>query len=95
MDILAVGDIINVTMAATTNYQPAVGVEIIILNNFIDSQNVRWGFTDGVTPTHNYVTGGGGAGQFQNSTKMGITNTLYYENLAIAPDGGFSGIQIK
>jgi hypothetical protein len=94
---MATGDVISVISGAAgaMTYQPAVGVEIIILKNNCGSDNMTYGITDGVNFATSY---------FQASTRnydsdaignrVCITNTNYYTNNS-PNNTGFSGIQIK
>ena len=93
---MAVGDIINQNMTGITAWVPAVGIEVIVVNIFIDNSGGRWGFTNGVWSTTNYsaVTNftnvGGGI------SKIGITNSAYWtQTTGTGATQGFSGIQIK
>ena len=94
---MAVGDVINIKTTGTS-YQPAAGVELMILKVFNDSNyGYRYGFTDGVTYCATYLQGG--SGNYNNAqigNKYGINNTQYYYDSAGASVGqGFSAIQIK
>jgi len=94
---MAVGDVINVN-TTTTSFQPAAGVEIMILRFMNDSNyGIRYGFTDGVNTCTTYLQGGtANYNNAQIGNKFGITNTNYwYDQAGAATKQGFSGIQIK
>jgi|TARA_R110002110_G_scaffold389539_2_gene601870 hypothetical protein len=92
---MAVGDAINVYLHTASTFQPASGVEIMVLAPFITDGSSYVGFTDGTASNtarqhiyHNY----GGVGSTQ---RWVITNTDYYYVIAATAFFGFSGIQIK
>ncbi len=93
---MTVGDIVNLPMNGSTNYTPAVGIEIMILKIFMDNAYGDVGITNGVITADNHwnisTTGSTGAG---NGTKFGITNTYYLKCSNGGVLNGFSGIQIK
>ena len=97
---MAVGDVINEVMPSTTTFQPAAGVEIIILSVFGGADTSwQWGFTDGSDFARKYQSYNGGTPGYTISsmgTKLGITNTMYYTcDSTDTVSRGFSGIQIK
>ena len=88
---MAVGDIINFNGDSASSYQPAAGIEIMVLMIYINNTAMWWGMTDGTTVTRNYSNDYG-----KNTfTKYGITNTQYFYLDAIRTATGFSGLQIK
>ena len=97
MDILAVGDLLSgifTTVGSNVSFQPAAGVEIIILSLHGDS-TCRAGLTNGVTISDSIASNSSTFGQGFN-TKIGINNTNYlnmYTNGPTPPS--YSGIQIK
>jgi hypothetical protein len=94
---MTVGDVININMSGTDNYQPAAGVEIMVLKTFMgDNGSNRYGFTDGTQSTNLfYQPSTFRYDQAGIGTKFGITNSQYYYNTSTAAEKGFSGIQIK
>jgi len=94
---MTVGDVININMSGTNNYQPAAGVEIMVLKTFMgDNGSNRYGFTNGTNPTSLYYQPSTYRyDQAGIGTKFGITNSQYYYNTSASPEKGFSGIQIK
>jgi len=104
---MAAGDIVNIHMTgvypAGTTYQPAAGVEIIILSMMLNTANTTVGFTDGANYAKN-IFSQVAAGSTSNASyqsgepfkqKFGITNAQYLKNDSGATNKGFSGIQIK
>jgi len=98
---MAVGDIINVQMASSTSYQPAAGVEIVVIKVFVGSPgSLEYGLSDGTSNyCKNYHAFNGGTPGYDSPSfgnKYGITNTLYMLNTSSQTNNrGFSGIQIK
>ena len=104
---MAAGDIVNVQVIgvypAGTTYQPAAGIEIIVLQSLVKTGNTYVGIFDGATHAYNMVSviasGGSNNNPFQSylplSMKLGITNTEYYKNDSAAANKGFSAIQTK
>jgi len=94
---MAVGDIIQISLASGTNsFQPAAGVEIIVLKNLMDSVVGRYGFTDGAVNTTVYHSVGTSTyDQAGLGTKTAFTNAQYYYNDAAASNHGCCAIQIK
>ena len=97
---MAAGDVINVNMSGTFNFQPAAGVAIFVLRTFMNNdwdnaKNV--GFQDGVTTTTNFaVTISSTPTRSLDTSRFAINNTNYYYNNSSQPViKGFSGIQIK
>ena len=89
---MASGDIINVSTVTTGTYQPAAGIEIIVLCPLCANSSFV-GVTNGVQPMtiyYEYNIGGS-----PNMNKFGITNTFYYYTSDVTADSGLSGIQIK
>jgi len=94
---MAVGDIINgvdPTVASYVYFQPAAGVEIMIMFSGGAGTSVTSGIYDGVnlgtfktTDNADYSEGG--------NVRIGITNTIYYAMYAGSGSLGYSGIQIK
>jgi hypothetical protein len=97
MDILAAGDVINITMDGLTAYQPAAGVEIYVLKTFrANTWGVYVGFQNGVTTSSNYNGATNStANRAADWNKFCITNAEYYYVSASVAGSGFSGIQIK
>ena len=90
MDILAVGDIVNANLGGTGAYQPAAGIEIVLLTPLGNTGN--YGFTNGVTNTYVYQeVGNAGRPMY----KIGITNSQYFYTSTAVAYSGLSGIQIK
>lgn len=92
--VLAVGDIISQvkTSSGTLTYQPAAGVEIIITavfqyNGSAHNIGIR-------TAAHESYAATGGVTD-QLSTKIGITNTVYFHISGGSYKAGFTGIQTK
>lgn len=93
MDILAVGDIINfMATGGVTTYQPASGVEIMILRVMVNATITEAGTTDGINKAVDYY--GAAVPYVYMVPKLGITNTMYY-TMSTGSNRGFSGIQIK
>ena len=93
---MVVGDIINQNMTGLTIWQPALGVEIMILQVLADNSTGRSGFRDAATITNNYANPGNGYYYDPTRTKLGITNANYFHSsFGTGATQGFSGIQIK
>jgi len=93
---MAVGDIIQISLpSGTNNFQPAAGVEIIVLKNLMDSVTGRYGFTDGAVNTTVYHGLNSGYDQAGLGTKTAFTNAQYYYNDAAHSNHGCCAIQIK
>jgi hypothetical protein len=87
---MAVGDIINIDSGS---YQPAAGIEIIVLIVFRGNNTGSHGLTDGASTITNYGTGDSATSSLtKTALRFGLTNTWYLNG---APLQGFSGIQIK
>ena len=99
---MTAGDVVNllsaIPVASATNYQPAVGVEVVVLSGMgLDSQN-RFGLFNGTLyAMWSSITSN--AGWRDGFGKMTINNTNYLQmqntDAANIQNGGFSGIQIK
>ena len=93
---MAVGDVINGISAAATQYdfQPAVGVEIIVMCAGVYNNYVK--FTNGIVES-NVASFNSTGGSQNQAPKMPINNALYLRMLAgsAGQPGGWSGIQIK
>ncbi len=83
---MTVGDIITGTTGA---FQPAAGVEIIILTIFNKNNTLDVGVQNGVS---NMFNAKGNYNYPFNQDKIGITNSWNYYN---SGGFGFTGIQIK
>ena len=90
---MAVGDSINVNMSTTNAFQPASGVEIMVLYSFFEASSGYVGFQDGTLITSNHHP----AADYNQwlDCKFPITNTNYYYNNSLQAQSGFAGIQIK
>ena len=90
---MAVGDAVNFYSHATATFQPASGVEIMVLTIFTYSHSNYFGITNGTDIASNYS----GINYTNNTTssKYVITNTDYYYHNSPTHESGFSGIQIK
>ena len=93
---MAVGDSVNQSLHSSTSFQPASGVEIMVLKAF-NGGDTDWyyGITDGTNNalhyTHYSYSNTGAIGE-----KFTITNTMYfYISSNTSSNKGFSGIQIK
>jgi hypothetical protein len=98
---MAKGDIIadlqSIGNGGTLIYQPAVGVEVIMMTIGINGDaNNSFKMTDGTI--HTLIAGGGHLAVLGGVVKYGVTNTVY---LRLQNDAGstlslgFSGIQSK
>jgi len=93
---MAAGDVVNGISAAATQYdfQPAVGVEIIVMCAGVYNTWVK--FTNGIVESNlsSLNTSGGASNQ---PPKMPINNALYLRMSAgsAGQPSGWSGIQIK
>jgi hypothetical protein len=95
---MAVGDIISSIFASgvVQNFQPAVGVEIIVTSGLGKQADVRFGLTDGVSDAWNVFAATTTTGARDSANiKIGITNTNYLYLLADSSSVAFTGIQIK
>tara|TARA_R110002051_G_scaffold136356_1_gene209016 strand:+ start:682 stop:948 length:267 start_codon:yes stop_codon:yes gene_type:complete len=88
---MVAGDIVNWISNTATTYQPAVGVEIIILVPFLNANAAECGIYNGVNKATAYYAAND---DLTIISKIGITNTNYYLMTTLT-QGGFSGIQIK
>ena len=89
---MTVGDLVFFNATSATTYQPAAGVEIIILSIFVsNSATTYYGtFQSGLVRNRNYS-----AQLPYANNKFGITNTDYFEFNVLNGNTGFCGIQIK
>jgi|TARA_R110000796_G_C14322623_1_gene408037 hypothetical protein len=92
---LAVGDIINVSTNGVTSWQPAAGIEIIVLKTFSGASPAYMGMSNGTVNPNSYYDRSDTSNSSGTGIKYGITNTLYYYNSINGTESGFSGIQIK
>jgi hypothetical protein len=95
---LTVGDIVNISMTGVNSYQPASGIEIIVLMNFSGSVTMYYGHTDGVQDTAQFFAGSASTPNYINpvlGNKSGFTNARYYYNTSAHALKGFSGVQTK
>lgn len=97
MEILASGDVVNITMDGLTSYQPAAGVELFILKTFrANVWAVYVGFQNGVTTSSNYSSAAPtAANRAADWSRFAITNAEYYYVSAATTNSGFSALQIK
>ena len=97
MEILAAGDVVNITMDGLTSYQPSLNTELFILKTFrANVWNVYVGFQNGVTTSSNYSSSAATVGnRAADWSKFAITNAEYYYVNASTTNSGFSAIQIK
>ncbi len=94
---MAVGDVISaVWTGGAHTFQPAVGVEIIIMYANANGSGGNWGMTDGVNNAVQHSGSWSTANNFgltaQLQARIPINNTNYFSASA---SGGYSGIQIK
>ena len=92
---MVAGDLVPIISGVAFTYQPAAGVEIVIMKNHHSSGTFSYGLTNGVTTATNYLVA---VSITYDSAATGnrvcITNTNYYTNSA-GSGTGFSGIQTK
>lgn len=86
------GDVVNWCSNGATTYVPAAGIEIVLLQVFINAQSIEYGIQDGVQWGRNYTPSG--AAYLPNAEKMAITNSHSFQ-ITTQTNVGFSGIQIK
>ncbi len=95
---MAVGDIVSVkTGTALTTwhyYQPAAGVEIIVLSAFAGDSLQYISLYDGVDNMYNRL-GYVNTSQTNSNIKIGINNSIYIGQYSDQTATSFSGIQIK
>jgi hypothetical protein len=89
---MAVGDVVNVLLSSGTSYQPAVGVELVIMTILNGEIATIYGVTDGVDSAINYTAADNSV---MLSQKIGLTNGIYYSVTVGAATGGFSAFQTK
>ena len=93
---MAVGDVISAIWTGSHTFQPAVGVEVIIMYVNANGGSGNWGMTDGTNNAVQHVgswatsNNYGLTGQLQ--ARIPINNTNYF---SASNYGGYSGIQIK
>ena len=94
---MVVGDIVNIKMDGLTSYQPALGVELIVLKTFRWTTALQYiGFQDGITQTATYNTVAvATSNRSADWSRFGITNASYYYNATGSAGTGFSAIQTK
>jgi hypothetical protein len=94
---MAAGDVVNVMLlGASQFYQPAAGVEIVILQQFMDAVNGNYGITsNGTNYASNYFIYNSAGEGVLTLSKLAITNGFYYRAHNTDTNVGFSGIQIK
>jgi hypothetical protein len=86
---MTVGDSINIS---GNSWQPASGVEVMVLKMMLNSGPYTFGFTDGTTNTLMYHSGNA---YNEEGNKYPITNTHYFTIQGTHSALGFAGIQIK
>jgi len=96
---MAVGDIISVIQSATADYsyyQPAAGVEIMVLAVSTANSSNIWR-TDGIIADNSLPWTETSTTSSANAANMkwGLTNSIYLGIYASKANHGFSGIQIK
>ena len=101
---MAVGDVVSVIQASTANYshyQPAAGVEVMILAVASQNDTYVWrangviGDSDLPWLNLNFTSTGGAASIGAVNMKWGVTNSVYMGIYGVKSYHGFSGIQIK
>ena len=93
---MAVGDIVNVGLDSATSYQPAAGIELVVLVQFNAEVAGQRGMTNGVLTVYNVISGNAvSSGPTLLGSKFGITNTWYYFINTADVGSGFAAIQIK
>ena len=90
---MASGDVVNWCSNAATTYVPAVGVELMIVQVFLNGQTMQYGIQDGIDWARQYVISNNNEGEFA-ACKYGITNSHYYQSDS-KTETGFSAIQLK
>ncbi len=89
---MAVGEAVNRYFNTVDTFQPAAGVEIVVMVTFTGSADDLVGITNGTSTANSNV-------YFTypnpNSNRFIITNTDYYKTDSIHTQAGFSGIQTK
>ena len=89
---MAIGDIVNgIAISANLDFQPAVGVSVMISHAVSFGGSVEIGFTNGVIFAY---IGAYSYGTPTNS-KIMVNNTNYLRCLSTASGSSYSGIQIK
>lgn len=91
---MAVGDIVNFMANASTTFQPAAGVEIMVLKTFANASATSSGITDGTNSAVGYVSSSVPYQAMETSNRFGITNSSYF-TINSGSLRGMSGIQIK
>ena len=95
---MAVGDVVSDvfnTINTELYFQPAVGVEVMILAIVGSSANFKAGLYDGANSAKMVMDVNVTSGNKNNGNlKLGITNTHYF-NIFFNSQGGYSGIQTK
>lgn len=96
---MAVGDIVSVKTGTVLNtwhyYQPAAGVEIIVLSAFAGDGLQYSSLYDGVDNMYSRVGSGLVSSPNNLNIKIGINNSIYLGQYSDATATSFSGIQIK
>jgi len=92
---MVAGDIVNISMSASTTYQPAAGIELVLIKVMNGGATMGYGFTNGVVTTEADVGTYFATDGAQLGDKVGITNTQYYISTGINVRKGFSAMQIK
>ena len=92
---MAAGDVINFLANGVVSFQPAAGVEIIVLRVFGNAGTLSTGISDGATSAQDYFSPVAPYQQLGSSNKFGITNSEYFILTPSSAFVGFSGIQIK
>ena len=90
---MAVNDAVNKYMNAVTSFQPASGVEVLILKVFSSSVGCVYGIQDGTSQAGTYMLYN--IAQSAQPVKYIITNTDYFYISISSGNFGFSGIQTK
>ena len=89
---MAVGDVVNVLLNSATSYQPAAGIQLIIMTQFNGELAYQYGVTNGVLVGINYTAADN---NMMLTQKIGITNGIYYYISSGNVNNGFTAIQIK
>ena len=91
---MAVGDAFAVILGtATTNRQPAVGVEEQVSNLAIGGSTDRWQVYDGTNTIDIIPTGSAGLNATARNMAMMITNSVYLRKSGTADRGYAGGVQ--
>lgn len=94
MKNMAKGDIISGIFTASGNFQPAAGIEIIIIHLTNTATGDKWEYRTGVNLA-DIIAPSGTWGSQVGGGRVGIQNALFLSYSRTTLNGAYSGVQVK